>query len=277
MASLAKAKTAKLAAILLCLGQTGPSCLSQRDLYSQATAAQLETKFPDPDLSYLALDGSGRVVAQRWSDSEHPVPIGSLIKPFVALAYGRTHEAYPEYICAGKKTCWLSRGHGKVDIRKAIGFSCNSYFRQLVGGAEPAFAQGTLKAFGFTNVSRHDTSILESQAAPLTLARAYLELAQDREEPAAREVLQGMAMSARQGTAKAVGVQLSWLSALAKTGTAPCTHPKKAAGDGFAMVIAPSDQPRIVLLVRLHGRPGSMAAAVAGRMVAAIENREAER
>jgi cell division protein FtsI/penicillin-binding protein 2 len=240
-------------------------------------AALLETKFPNPDISFLALDDSGNVVAERWPDSERQVPIGSLIKPFLALAYGRTHQAYPEYVCVGKKTCWLNRGHGKVDIRKAIEFSCNSYFYQLVAGAPSGFAQDTLTAFGLDNISQNDMSILESRAAPLTLARAYLELAQDRQEPAAQEVLQGMSLSAQQGTAKAAGAELGWMSVLAKTGTATCTHPKKAPGDGFAIVIAPGDHPRIVLLVRLHGRPGAMAAALAGQMVAAIENRKAER
>jgi cell division protein FtsI/penicillin-binding protein 2 len=273
----AKARTAKLTLILLCLGQTAPSCLPQRDLHSQATTALLEAKFPNPDISFLALDGSGQVVAERWPDSERQVPIGSLIKPFLALAYGRTHQAYPEYVCVGKKTCWLNRGHGKVDIRKAIEFSCNSYFHQLVNGAQPGFAQDTLKAFGLDDTSQNDISILESRAAPLTLARAYLELAQDRHEPAAQEVLQGMSLSAQQGTAKAAGAELGWMSPLAKTGTATCTHPNKAPGDGFAVVIAPSDHPHIVLLVRLHGRPGSMAAAVAGQMIAATENRKATR
>src|SRR5215813_5940322 len=266
-----------LTVILVCLAQAAPLRLAQRDLHSQATAALLETKFPDPDISFLALDGSGKVVAQRWPDAEHLVPIGSLIKPFVALAYGRTHQAYPEFVCVGKKTCWLSRGHGRIDIRKAIGFSCNSYFHQLVAGAQTGFAQDTLSAFGLDNTSQNDISILESRAAPLPLARAYLELAQDRQEPAAQEVVQGMSLSAQHGTANAAGAELGWISPLAKTGTATCTHPKKAPGDGFAVVIAPSDHPHIVLLVRLHGRPGSMAAAVAGQMIAAIENRRAER
>jgi len=38
--------------------------------------------------------------------------------------------------------------------------------------------------------------------------------------------------------------------------------------------MSPADHPRIVLLVRLHGRPGSMAAGVAGRMIAAVESEQ---
>jgi cell division protein FtsI/penicillin-binding protein 2 len=81
-------------------------------------------------------------------------------------------------------------------------------------------------------------------------------------------------LSAQKGTAKAAGAELRHLPALAKTGTAPCTHPRKAPGDGFALVMAPADHPRTVLLVRLHGRPGSMAAGIAGRMIAAVESNE---
>jgi cell division protein FtsI/penicillin-binding protein 2 len=80
-----------------------------------------------------------------------------------------------------------------------------------------------------------------------------------------------MALSAQKGTGKAAGESLPHVSAMAKTGTAPCTHAKKAPGDGFALVMSPADHPRAVLLVRLHGRPGFVAAGVAGRMIAAVE------
>jgi hypothetical protein len=35
--------------------------------------------------------------------------------------------------------------------------------------------------------------------------------------------------------------------------------------------MAPADHPRAVLLVRVHGRPGFIAAGVAGRMIAEVE------
>jgi cell division protein FtsI/penicillin-binding protein 2 len=196
-----------------------------------------------------------------------------LIKPFLALAYGRTHDTYPQYDCVGKKTCWLERGHGRLGIREAIGFSCNSYFHQLVAAAGAGYAQPTLKSFGLNDTSLDKPRFLaESRVAPIVLAHAYLQLALDRQELAADTVLQGMAISVQRGTAKAIGDRLPLIPTLAKTGTAPCIHPRKAPGDGLAMVIVPSDQPRLVLLVRLHGRPGSMAAAIAGKMVAALEN-----
>ena len=82
-------------------------------------------------------------------------------------------------------------------------------------------------------------------------------------------------MAARSGTAAAVSRELQGRGALAKTGTAPCIHRQKAPGDGLAMVMVPADHPRLALLVRVHGKPGSEAAAIAGRMIAAIENHTA--
>jgi len=90
-------------------------------------------------------------------------------------------------------------------------------------------------------------------------------------------VLQGMVLSAQKGTGRAAGEALPRASAMAKTGTAPCTHAKKAPGDGFALVMSPADHPRAVLLVRLHGRPGLIAAGVAGRMISAVAGSESGR
>jgi hypothetical protein len=255
-----------------CVGQVAASVLgAAQDLHTQTASALLAREFNDPDLSYLLLDGDGRVVAQRWERSERDVPVGSLLKPFLAVAYGKTHRTFPRFRCTGKKTCWLARGHGTLQIREAIAFSCNSYFRQLVAGAGPSFA----KAFeGFALHSSGERPINDPAnltAEPLALAKAYLALAHRQRDPEVLPVMQGLRLSAQQGTGKAAGAALPHLSALAKTGTAPCTHVKKAPGDGFALVMVPADRPRSVLLVRLHGRPGFMAAGIAGRMIAAVE------
>jgi cell division protein FtsI/penicillin-binding protein 2 len=268
-----KRTLATSAVILLCLGQRSVfSCVAQ-DLRSQAAAATLARQFSSPDLSFLLLDDNGNVIAQRWDHPEREVPVGSLIKPFLAVAYRRTHASFPRFHCAGKATCWLPRGHGTLGIRQAIALSCNSYFHQLVADAEPGFAAPILEHFGLTaGTSEVDMVQQGGVASPLVLAKAYLELANHSRDEAEVPVLQGMALSAQKGTAKAAGAELPHLPALAKTGTAPCIHPRKAPGDGFALVMAPADHPRSVLLVRLHGRPGSMAAAVAGRMIAAVES-----
>jgi cell division protein FtsI/penicillin-binding protein 2 len=245
-------------------------CAPSQDLHTQSAAAVLAREFADPDLSYLLVDEEGQVMAQRWEHSERDIPVGSLIKPFMAVAYGRTHRAFPKFRCTGGKTCWLPRGHGTLQVREAIAFSCNSYFHQLVvhagSGFRPAMASFALHAPGDQDGNQSSTT-----ASPLALVKAYLELARHVREPAVVPVLQGLALSAQKGTAKAVGVELPGTIALAKTGTASCTHKKKAPGDGFALVIFPADNPRAALLVRWHGRPGYMAAEVAGRMIAKVE------
>lgn len=236
------------------------------DLHAQSAAAALERDFNDPDLSYILLDENGQIMAQRWEQPDRDIPVGSLLKPFFAVAYGRTHHSFPTFYCAGKKTCWLPRGHGTLHIREAIAFSCNSYFHQLVASAGSGFRPAM---DGFDLHAHSERSL--TTAAPLALAHAYLELTRHSQEAEVSPVLEGMALSAQKGTAKAIAKELPAMAALAKTGTAPCTHAKKAPGDGFALVMAPADHPRAVLLVRLHGRPGFMAADLAGRMMAKVE------
>ncbi|HEX4602725.1 MAG TPA: penicillin-binding transpeptidase domain-containing protein [Candidatus Angelobacter sp.] len=271
-----------IAILVLCVGQRAvPACaaatqqFASQDLHTQATAALLARDFNGPDLSYLLLDESGQVIAQRWEHAERDVPVGSLVKPFLAAAYAQTHQGFPAFHCAGKKTCWLPRGHGTLQIREAIAFSCNSYFHQLVAAAGPGFmpALNSYALHGAQELPPESRSM--ASAAPLALAQAYLELTHHAREAGIAPILQGMVFSAQKGTGKAAGAELPHISVLAKTGTAPCTHKKKAPGDGFAMVMAPADHPRVVVLVRLHGKPGFMAAGVAGQMIAALEGNAA--
>lgn len=242
-----------------------------QELHTQSAAAVLARDFADPDLSYLLLDEEGRIIAQRWDNAGQDIPVGSLTKPFMAVAYGRTHESFPRLRCTGRKTCWLPRGHGMLQVREAIAFSCNSYFHQLVARAGPGF-QPVMESFALHGTGDPEQERSLTTASPLSLAGAYLELARYSRDPIVGTVLQGMALSAKKGTASAVGAELRGMTALAKTGTAPCTHKKKAPGDGFALVIFPAEHPRTLLLVRLHGRPGFIAAGVAGRMIAKIES-----
>jgi len=243
---------------------------SGQDLHTQSAAAVLAREFADPDISYLLLDADGQVMAQRWEQPERDIPVGSLTKPFMAVAYGRTHRTFPKFRCTGGKTCWLPRGHGTLAVREAIAFSCNSYFHQLVAHAGSGF-RPAMESFALHAVADRDGERSFTTASPLALARAFLELTHHAREREVRPVLEGLALSAQQGTAKAVDASLPGMTALAKTGTGPCTHKKKAPGDGFAVVMFPAERPRAVLLVRLHGRPGFMAAEIAGRMVAKVE------
>jgi cell division protein FtsI/penicillin-binding protein 2 len=201
------------------------------------------------------------------------------VKPFTALAYGEHHEfRYPTHTCQGTATgCWLPRGHGDVDLSSAIAYSCNSYFRVLTAKMTAAEVSPTAVRFGLEAPAPETAGPALAGLgnrwliSPLSMARAYLELVRRRDQPGVREVLAGMALSAKQGTGAEVDRALPFPDALVKTGTAPCTHSKRAPGDGFTIVLAPPDDPRILLMVRVHGVPGARAAKIAGQMLRHIE------
>lgn len=100
--------------------------------------------------------------------------------------------------------------------------------------------------------------------SPHQIAAAYAALSSDESAAGIRE---GMRMSAKHGTAKALRSE-----ALAKTGTAPCSHKKKAPGDGYVAVLYPASSPRYVLLVQVHGVSGAVAAHTAGEMLKVIRD-----
>jgi hypothetical protein len=107
--------------------------------------------------------------------------------------------------------------------------------------------------------------------SPLHMAQAYLELSRRREQPGEREVVAGMAQSARQGTGLEIDRALRHSAALVKTGTAACTHAMHAPGDGFVVALVPADQPELLLMVRVHGVPGAKASVMAGKMLGRLE------
>lgn len=201
-------------------------------------------------LSFLRWDAATDRIEQQGFTPES-VAIGSLAKPFVALAYARSHAfAYPKVRC---RRCWRPSGHGELAIEQAIAQSCNTYFDQLRAAIPASQLVAVAHDFGLTSVD---------QAAPEALLRAYIELTRRRAEPGIAPILEGMRQAARNGTARDLQ-----RDALAKTGTASCSHKPKAPGDGFALVLYPVDQPRIAVLVRLHSRPGSHAAREARKLI----------
>jgi cell division protein FtsI/penicillin-binding protein 2 len=248
-------------------------------LYAQASAQALNQDFPDPGISFLLLDArTGELLASRWDNPDTPISLGSLAKPFAALAYGQQHDfRYPWHTCRGSQTgCWRPGGHGDVDLVSAIAFSCNSYFRVLTEDLDPGHVSQTAKDFG---IEPPDSSAFGIELAgfgsrwrisPLRMAHAYLELLGNRNNPAVAQIIAGMERSAREGTGAEVDRVLEVKSAMVKTGTAGCTHVRHAPGDGFAIVLAPAGGPRILLMVRVHGVPGSRAAKTAGQMLRRI-------
>lgn len=249
-------------------------------LFAQSAAQILEREFAGREVSFLLLDArTGTVLASRWDGADRHIPLGSLVKPFIALAYGEGHQFhYPAHVCKGGASgCWLPRGHGEIGITAAIADSCNSYFRMLTTGLSSADVVEATRKIGL------DPPAAELAGAeligvgnrwlisPLHMAQAYLELNRRRDQPGVREVMEGMAQSARQGTGAEIDRTLKRSSALVKTGTAACTHDQHAPGDGFVVALVPAEQPELLLMVRVHGVPGARAALTAGRMLRRIE------
>jgi len=250
-------------------------------LFAQSAGEALARDFLSRDISFLLLDAhTGRVLAARWDHPDAPIPMGSLLKPFTALAYGERHNyQYPSHTCRGTSTgCWLPRGHGDVDLTAAIAHSCNSYFRTLTEDLTAADIFPTADRF---ELDRPGPEAIGPELAglgnrwrtsPLRLARAYLGLVRERQQPGVSQLLDGMALSARYGTGAQVHRAFPVPHMLVKTGTAMCIHSPHAPGDGFTVVLTPAENPQILLMVRVHGVPGAQAAKTAGQMLRRIEN-----
>jgi hypothetical protein len=233
-------------------------------LPEESTARLIENRFPDNRIAYLVLDtASGHVICARWPSVERPAPLGSLLKPFVAIAYGETHGfRYPQVMCRGAADrCWKAAGHGRLGLRRALAESCNAYFLALA--RETSIDGGR---FGLPSPAADSTPEdwigLNGgwKISPIAIARAYGELHNS-------DVLEGLRLSACEGTARALG-----LKAYAKTGTARCVHRPSAPGDGYAIALYPTDVPRYTVLVQLHGAPGSSAAQIAGRILITVRD-----
>jgi len=252
----------------------------RNSLFTQSAAQILQRESTDRDVSFLLIDvRTGAVLASRWNNLEQPIPLGSLVKPFTALAYGEEHQfRYPTHVCRGDASgCWLPRGHGEIGITAAIADSCNSYFRMLTATMTstdviPAATRLGLDPPG-PELSGSDLIGVGNRwlISPLHMARAYLELNRRRDQSGARAVIAGMEQSARKGTGAEVDRALKYTRALVKTGTAACTHRDRAPGDGFVVALVPAEQPELLLMVRVHGVPGAKAALTAGRMLSRIE------
>jgi hypothetical protein len=252
--------------------------LPAESLLGPAVDSFLRGRGSQADVScVLSTTGGREVIYSRWPDYNLPVPVGSLVKPFTALAYAASHGGrFPQLDCRPESGCWLPAGHGRVGIEQAIGLSCNAYFRSMseqlhsrdlvpvtarFGLAPPPSSAPTDAYFGLGDAWK---------IAPVALVRAYEELLQRSAEPAISRILAGLKLSGERGTASGVARALNGKTALAKTGTSPCIHDdaaRRSNGDGYALVLYPADQPRYTLLVRVHGVPGREAANLAGEIL----------
>lgn len=251
--------------------------------FSQAAKAVLDRNFAGPEISWMLLDASGSVLAERWPLQPAIAP-GSLVKPFLAIAYGEQHGGqFPVVRCLGTRTrCWLPAGHGNLELEEAIAQSCNTYFLDLANGLDRKRAAETFARYGLAGPSANarGENLLGLGTAwketPLALARAYLAIEKEQRSVLQGRIVKGMLGSAEHGTARGVDAAMGRDAALAKTGTAVCSHTPRAAADGLTVVLYPAAQPRLLLLVRVHGVTGAASANVAGAMLRSLGAGEGE-
>jgi cell division protein FtsI/penicillin-binding protein 2 len=272
--------------LLLCVAAV---CWPDALLNRQSAALLLEQRFWKPDVEYMLMDArTGEVLSSRWEKPNEPAPLGSLVKPFTALAYGEEHSfQFPEFECRGKRDrCWYPRGHGQINLVQAVAQSCNAYFLMLASDLRPSSVTAVLRRYSIYDVSDKvsaDSLVGLGSAwkiSPSRMLRAYAELSRRRDQAGVSEIIRGMEISERSGTGLAVGSALrrSGATAITKTGTAPCVHSDDPgagahhgfAGDGYVIALYPAADPQLALMVRLHSAPGSKAAEMAGKMLRTI-------
>jgi hypothetical protein len=201
---------------------------------------------------YIVIDIHTReVLAQHWEDASKPIPVGSLVKPFTALAHGFPFPA---------------------GFEKALAESSNPYFLNLARETRSESLRIIAQKYSIPTPTTDSPETRIGlgkgwQIPPLALLRAYAELSQRSGEPAVAAILHGLAEGARSGTSSAIGP-----GTLAKTGTASCIEKRHHAGDGFSLVLEPAESPRIALLVRIHNVPGKEAAKTAAQILHAVRS-----
>lgn len=210
----------------------------------------------------LQLDDAECAELHDWPTREAPICLGSLLKPFLVVAYGVNHPSYPLVHCFGMRSrCWHPAGHGVQTVVAALANSCNAYFLSLAAAVDRAALDTVCLRYGLQVPDRALTpgNLIGLSAgwpqSPERVARAFAALAANGRDPHVGIALSGMARCANRGTARAAG-----FACYAKTGTAPCSHAPRAPGDGFALAIYPPGGPRHLLLVARHGATGALAA-----------------
>ena len=105
-----------VAGVLLLIASCPASAQTTQGLFSQAAKATLVRNFASPDISYLLMDASGNVLAERWPSKSPPLAVspGSLVKPFLAIAYGEQYggEFHTVHCMGARSRCWLPEGYG---------------------------------------------------------------------------------------------------------------------------------------------------------------------
>ena len=234
-----------------------------------AVGAAVAAVAPEPQLMTWRRDVHG--VVSGGAGSDLAVPVGSLLKPFVAQAWAAAHPGRPtpRWHCDGRG-CWRRSGHGTVGLVRATALSCNAAFLALAADTPPAVLRSTFEAEGFVvagAVTPQAAVGLEDgvAVAPASLLAAYARLTRrpwTAGETVRLEILAGLRQAAQDGTARGVGRSGVW----AKTGTVEDPDRRGLSTIGWTVAV---DDSGSAVLARLRPGTGREAAAALGRLAGA--------
>jgi stage II sporulation protein D len=231
-------------------------------------------------------------------------PPGSLMKVFTLIAYTSEHGINtPVYYCSptlstDPKGCWDRNGHLKTDAERALGYSCNVYFRQLAQHTSPEVFARTMHEFGLIQSEQEVLSLPEPairklmvgstidwQVQPALMLRAYSALMnggwmwpsfgeKGRRAAVAAQILtkikRGLQISAREGTSLEAS-RISKVELLGKTGTTLLMVNGKAdynRTQGYWIGMYPVENPKIAVLTFVRqGRGATDAAPLGGKVL----------
>jgi cell division protein FtsI/penicillin-binding protein 2 len=241
----------------------------ESSLYAQSLQAALARLNPGVELLLYDAPRS-LVLASTFADPALPIPVGSLLKPFLAFAYlSRAHHPELGTLCHGRQDlCWKPGGHGVLNLPDALAQSCNAYFLALAAALSPD--EITLPTRPPADATAADLIGLHPRwlLPPETLVAAYARLLPQTTWP----ILDGMRRSATEGTAQRIGNHPGGV--LAKTGTATCIPmptPCQASSDGLVFAAVPAQNPSLLLLVRRRATTGATTALTAGLILNQLE------
>jgi cell division protein FtsI/penicillin-binding protein 2 len=209
----------------------------------------------------LAACSTRQVVEGSFAEPARPAPLGSVTKLLVAAAWFARHAGAVPAPQACRGGCWSGRAHGRVTLERALAVSCNNFFQGLAAQITLDDLQWVARQHRLPPPPPAAASWigLGEGGSPWLLPPVDFLLTVPALVDAHPLIRDGLRLAAREGTGRAFG-----RPGLVKTGTAPCVHQPRHAGDGVAVALWPDDLPRWMALVRVPGAPGAEAARVAG-------------
>lgn len=209
---------------------------------------------------------------QKWADEK--MMLGSIFKLIVAQSAIEKGLDF-KYECAGKdklrakeRHCWTYRGHGKLDLPKALAISCNLYFQNL--GFKLGFSQ-ILETLNQYPALRNGKTLLKPESAfdlgqfsigddpafrltPRQVSQFWNEYVLKLQEAKYAAIFQGLRRTVSQeGTASRL--KNSPLEILAKTGTSDSLNSNYETNAWF-LGAYPAKDPQYTLLILLQEAHG---------------------